>query len=661
MPPMSKNYSFPDFVFNALTAGLIAGMVISIIISVVLYFFYAPDFQALSFIPLFAYATGWILTFFIVFCAILAVLAYILTSVFKNRLNIRKKFSFFLSLIISVQFCFWGGLYLNSNILRYSRELKSYLADAAVLAAGLALFFLLYRAIPPMDSIMKKRGYRIFLIAVFLLSIIISFGPNPFSLSSHLPAQPAQTRKDFTSDGRYLSGPVGRASEPLNIILFSIDTLRADGLGCYGNPRNTSPEIDRLAKDSIIFQNALTPSSWTLPSHMSLVTSLYPSVHRCEVLPLWARTVNRLSEHWITLPEILKGFGYFTVAYTDGKFLGSVFNFDQGFDICDDSGGGIEKIADKAIRGLKRYGFDKPFFLFLHCYDVHHYRPPAEYENSFVREYGGRLKSYRQTGNELEARVTANTFYSLDAADVQYLRDLYEAEIKKTDTHFGRILAYLKERGLYENTVIVVTSDHGEEFWEYGRTGHGWSLHQNLLKVPLILKSPTFSNPDRKIHEWAGIIDVAPTILDILDLPIPREFQGVSLLPLIDRVNIPERAFLAEASHLGNQKCLISDGYAYHFNQFPPLGEHLFNWKRFLYVWRNIMHFSKNRLYSLSRDPDEKDNVIAEELETAEYMKKQLLEKVKSNLSRSTAPAGGQEITIDEETRKHLESLGYVN
>ena len=125
--------------------------------------------------------------------------------------------------------------------------------------------------------------------------------------------------------------------------------------------------------------------------------------------------------------------------------------------------------------------------------------------------------------------------------------------------------------------IIVITSDHGEEFWEHNGTGHGWSLHQHQLKVPLIIKSPTFTNSIRHINEWVGLIDIAPTVLDILGIPIPKDFQGESLLPLIEEGKYHNRCFIAEASHLGNQKCLIHEGYSFLFNQFLPIGEEIFN------------------------------------------------------------------------------------
>lgn len=376
--------------------------------------------------------------------------------------------------------------------------------------------------------------------------------------------------------------------------------------------------------------------------------------------PVWTKGIESLNDYWITLPEVLKSFGFTTVAFTDGKLLGPVYNFDQGFEICDDSGGGIEKISQKAIQWLENYSSQKPFFLFLHCYDVHHYRPPQNLERMFTDAYEGKLLKFRKSGVSLETRVTSNAFYHLSEDDINYLQDLYDAEIYLTDREFGEVLNYLKKNDLYKDTIIIVTSDHGEEFWEHSGTGHGWSLHQHQLKVPLIVKSPTFSRSGRKNQEWVGIIDIAPTILDFLGIPIPNEFQGISLLPLIEKGIYNERNFVAEASHLGNQKCFIYKGHSFLFNRFPPIGEDIFNWKRFLYIWRNIMYLSENELYNLVKDPCEEINIISKKSELADEMKIILLNHIKNCLTISTKSSSIKKIDMDKKTKEHLKSLGYI-
>jgi arylsulfatase A-like enzyme len=534
------------------------------------------------------------------------------------------------------------------------------LIDFAVLLSGLLLLFILYKLLPALDFSKLSKRFKITILSVCLVFFTFSFIENPFSLKKHVSGIKYILKRNYDSQGNYLGSLKGFSIRKFNIILFSIDTLRADGLSCYGNSVKTSPKIDELSTEGVLFRNALSQSSWTLPSHMTMFTSLYPSVHGCITPTTWTKSVDPLDNYWITLPEILKSFGYSTVAFTDGKLLGPTFNFNQGFDICDDSGGGIDKISQKVIKWLEDYSFSKPFFLFLHCYDVHRYKPPKYIEKMFTEGYKGKLLKLRKAEYKLEQRVTANAFYNLDEDDINHLRNLYNAEIYKTDSKFGEILNYLKERNLYKDALIIITSDHGEEFWEHGGTGHGWSLHQHQLRVPLIIKFPDNAFSGRKIQELVGVIDIAPTILDILGIPAPEEFQGISLLPLIKDNAKVERYFIAEASLLGNQKCIIYKKHSLLFNKYPPIGENIFNWRRFLYVWRNILNFSENELFDLANDPGEKLNILSKKLELANKMEIILLREIDKNLTFKASSVSVKRVELNKETREHLKSLGYI-
>lgn len=196
-------------------------------------------------------------------------------------MKIKKKFPFFLSSVPSLHFCFWIGFYVNSNLLRYSREVKSYLTDLSVLFLGVLLFFVIYKIIPSIYSIERKKVFKFIVFFLSVLLVIFSFKSNPFSISFYVSKENLQLKKNYDSQGNYLGLSKAVSLKKLNIILFSIDTLRADGLSCYGNPRLTSPNIDSLSEEGILFQNVLAQSSWTLPSHMTMFTSLYPSVHGC--------------------------------------------------------------------------------------------------------------------------------------------------------------------------------------------------------------------------------------------------------------------------------------------------------------------------------------------------------------------------------------------
>ena len=182
----------------------------------------------------------------------------------------------------------------------------------------------------------------------------------------------------FITSGLYYWLTFSTTQTPNRIILISLDTLRADHLGVYGYHLNTSPNIDALAKESIVFENAVVQSPWTLPSHMSIMTSLYPSFHGL----VDKDSLTPLDDGHLTLAELLKKGGYKTVAFTDGGFVRGAFGFNRGFDIYDDQGGGIKKILPKVKKYLDT-SKSEPFFLFIHCYDIHSpYSPPSPYNTT---------------------------------------------------------------------------------------------------------------------------------------------------------------------------------------------------------------------------------------------------------------------------------------
>jgi len=656
---MSNRRRYISYLFLSLFAGEVVGIIISIIFSFILFFLYNNNFKEISFINLFIYFVGNLAFFTIIISLVFSIFVYVFRKIIKKVFK-NIEFAFFLSFIFSFHFIVWVVLYINSNFLRYSREFKSYIIDIAIVMLGIVILFVLYKIIPSIKSIENNIYFRIPVLLLLMLFLIFLLKSNPFSIDYYVSKKNIQHERNYDSQGNPLAQAVFIDQKDLNVVLLSIDTLRADGLSCYGNPSETSYNIDLLSKEGILFEHVLSQSSWTLPSHMTIFTSLFPSVHGCIISPMWSKFIDKLDDYWITLPEVLKSYGYYTVAFTDGALLGPTYNFNQGFDICDDSGGGIEKISQKAIQWLQNYSYEDPFFLFLHCYDVHRYRPPEELENMFTKKYSGKLKKYRNLGNSLEERITSNAFYDLSADDINYLKSLYNAEIYLTDREFGRILNYLKNNNLYENTIIIVTSDHGEEFWEHKGTGHGWTLHQHQLKVPLIIKSPTLSQSRKKINEWVGLIDIAPTILDMLGIPIPSDFQGISLIPLVRKKSYNKRIFIAEASHLGNQKNIIYEGYSFLFNKFPPLGEKLFDWRSLIYVWRSIMNSSGNELYNLGEDTYEYKNIIWRDPKLASKMKYMLLNELKNNLTLNLKGKNIPRKKMNKKAEENLRSLGYI-
>ena len=317
-----------------------------------------------------------------------------------------------------------------------------------------------------------------------------------------------------------------RAKAPRGIILISLDTLRADHLGTYGYHRNTSPAIDAFAKESVIFENAVVQSSWTLPSHMSIITSLYPSFHQ-----VVERSFSLADEH-VTLAELIKKGGYQTAAFTDGGYVNTTFGFNQGFDIYEDQRIGIANIIPKVKKWLDS-NKSEPFFLFIHCYDIHSpYNPPLPYNSTFHDfAYTGSL--IPSNNNILKAKRNK---IKVDDEDLRHFIALYDGGIRYTDEKIGAFLNYLKDDELYDQSLIIITSDHGEEFREHNSFGHGQTLYYRPdLHVPLIIRIPNFPKKEIKISELVQSIDLLPTILDIAKLPAHPPAQGKSLLSLMKR------------------------------------------------------------------------------------------------------------------------------
>ena len=314
-------------------------------------------------------------------------------------------------------------------------------------------------------------------------------------------------------------------SPTVNVVLVSIDTLRPDHLGCYGYSEPTSPNVDRFCEDSVVYRQAIAQAPSTLHSHASILSSLLPHHHQAT----WGGK-TRLPDAALTLAEILQAAGYATAAFAGGGQMDRVFGLDQGFDLYDQPG--QERFYGTVNRGIEWLDQtpDRPFFLFLHSYEVHHpYTPSAEYLAQIESDYGGDLPD--QISIDLLREINRQEL-EIDAQDLAHIVRSYDAEIRSMDDGFGLLIAALKERDLYENTLIVFTSDHGEEFGEHGVVGwHSHTLYDELLRVPLVVKFPGPAHSGVVIDRQTRSIDIAPTIVATIGLPVPQVFDGIDMTP----------------------------------------------------------------------------------------------------------------------------------
>ncbi len=429
-----------------------------------------------------------------------------------------------------------------------------------------------------------------------------------------------------------------------NLLLVSIDTLRADHLGAYGYALPTSPTIDaRLAGEGVTFTDVYSQSPKTTPSHMTLFTSLYPSVHGVE---LWenGRPAHVLNPAVHTLAEVLKNAGYATAAFTGGAQIDPVRGFDQGFDLY--TVGGQRR---RALRWLGRHRWER-FFVFYHTYDVHDpYLPPDEYIRLFDPDYRGRvldaIHRLRAQGGMSEAAwegISRRFWESVDRndpRDVRFVERLYDAGIRRMDAETIRpLLDRLDQLGLARDTLVVFTSDHGEAFGEHGHFQHD-DLYAGTLHVPLVLRWPGRLPAGLTIGSRGRLIDVMPTILELLGVSAPPSLQGRSLTPLLhDAYAGPGvEGAVSEYSDARVYESLRRGGLSY------------------------IVDGPEERLFDLLRDPGERQNVLATRPAEAAAMRA-TLEGWRRNcraLALLLGPRGGT-IAPSDETARRLRALGYL-
>ena len=429
-----------------------------------------------------------------------------------------------------------------------------------------------------------------------------------------------------------------QAKAPHGIILISLDTLRADHLSIYGYHRNTSPSIDAFARESIVFDQTVVQAPKTLASHMSMMTSLYPSFHG-----VWEKSAPLADDH-ITLAELLQKEGYRTAAFTDGGWMRPEFGFNQGFETYISARIGIANILPRVKRWLDK-NKSNPFFLFIHCYDIHSpYNPQPPYNKAFHDfTYTGNLKP----STKILAAAVDNKL-KVNDEDLRHFIALYDGGIRYTDEKIGELLSYFRESGLEDQSLIIITSDHGEEFKEHGSFLHWQLYYRPNLHVPLIMRIPNYPKKEIRIKELVQSIDLLPTILEIALLPPHPKAQGRSLLPLINRYKsflnrslwqvfhpFKKDSNTSYAEYDSPDTCsIISDGYQMIYN----LKSHSF------------------QLFNLKADPLAKENIAKDRNGISE----RLLSKFKEIYS-ATPSYKASIINLDEETRKQLEALGYLD
>src|SRR5213083_1904680 len=405
------------------------------------------------------------------------------------------------------------------------------------------------------------------------------------------------------------AAPAAPTASP-NVVFITIDTLRADHLGCYGDKQIRTPNIDALAADGTRFERAYTAVPVTLPSHTVIFTGTYPTLSGVHDF-----AANKLSPTQATLASVLKDNGYTTGAVIGSAVLDSRFGLNHGFDFYYDHFD-FNRLQESNLDEMERPGnivadvtldwlsknYQKKFFLWMHLYDPHYpYRPPASYSDD-------------------------------------YKDRPYDGEIAFADAQVGRVIQFLKDKGLYRNTLIVLSGDHGESLGEHGEQTHGFFIYNATLHVPLIIHLPGDMHA-RTVQNLVNLADLMPTVLAALNIRIPAQVQGQSLLPLMS----PKKEDTARSL------------YAETF--LPRLH---FNWSELRGVETETYHFidaPKPELYDLRKDPGETHNLFAEKKAVTEEMRVRLAKLIQQYTAGQEM---AQKTGLDPALMERLKSLGYA-
>lgn len=437
-----------------------------------------------------------------------------------------------------------------------------------------------------------------------------------------------------------------------NVILISLDTLRPDHLGCYGYPRDTSPHMDSLAEDSALFVNTFASSPWTLPSHVSLLTALNCINHQV------TRPDDKMDPSIVTLADLIGTKDFFLSAITGGGYVSGLYGFSKGFESYHVAGevndpDSAETAARDALGFIDRHK-DKDFFLFLHTYQIHNpYLSPPEYAGYYLGEEAGR-KQINLNDLELYGK---NRFMPLSDEERQNLIDLYDGEIRYTDDVLIKpLVEKLKSLGLYDNTMIILLSDHGEEFYEHKSWVHTHSLYNETIKIPLIIKFFNSQYSGTRIDSYVRLVDVMPTILEALAIDYSDHYMdGESVCNLLENDGQPdvERVFLSEldsgvtggvprktAVNKQRHKLILNEPYLeedLEYLRYPP------------------PRLDRLEVFDLSEDPEELINRIEDDPELA----RRLMKFLEEHYVRNKKVAKGK-AEVSEEILEQLKALGYI-
>ncbi len=472
---------------------------------------------------------------------------------------------------------------------------------------------------------------------------------------------PPATRQCPRSLGRWvclltLIAMTANSAEPQpakpNVLLIMVDTLRADHVGCYGYKLPTTPAIDGVAAEGIRVRETVAAASWTMPSLATMFTGVPPAVHQV------TGPKSVMSDRLTTLAAELKKAGYQTAGVVSNPMGSHTFGFARGFDFYDDftvflgadlglfsdgqEGRSVNQTmtSDAANRVAlawltQKRAPDRPFFLFLLYFDPHaDYVPP--------REYATRFTDPNYQGSQTGLNVASLRGKPLPPEDVRYLMGLYDAEVRYTDDRIARVLQELKSKGLYDNTLTVIVSDHGEEFWEHGSCGHGATLYDECVLVPWVMRLPGTLPAGTVFARQVCHQDLMPTILGLTGCAVPAQCTGLDISRALVPGTTPASADVP--AFMDVQADTRITGARTHSQKVLRYG-----------------NANKLELFSLGDDPREKQSLSGtEKARTFSGLMEDLSHWEQAVLAPANASAKPVEAKLDAALIRQLKSIGYV-
>lgn len=451
--------------------------------------------------------------------------------------------------------------------------------------------------------------------------------------------------------------------------MIILDTVRAKNMSCYGYHKNTTPFLDSLSKQCVLFENAFSPAIWTIPSHASIFTGTYPSQHGA--LNLHRHLDNRYN----TLAEVLSFNGYDTISFSNNYFVSlKEFGLTRGFNLTEGFKYPVNRLEKAYIKGKRwlarsmdsgayvtnhfvnkwikqKRNSQKPFFLFLNHMEGHapYVHTPREYLKMFLKKE--EQKKLKHINQDRQKYLTRSIEMSEDNFNI--LRSVYDAQISYLDSMLKELFNILKSNNLFDNSLIIITSDHGDMIGEHNLVHHSYCLYEELIKVPLLLKMPGNVDNTKIINHLVSLIDIFPTISELLDIgnkSLGQQLQGHNLFLNDNQVN-REYIFL-ECEKPKNEFAETYPDFDFSIYDRQLLA---IRSKKDKYIWTSD---NNHELYDIEKNPSEQFNIITTMPERAKHLEKQLFQWYNS-LEKTDTEKQVKEFELDHEIKEHLKGLGY--